>query len=203
MGDVAVKVEGGLYEVDARYFDQQIAPRLGKQPNRFSPMPLTEPLAKGLLDVARRTRQANKLSLDDGAEASFLSLRRALPFASLKGLPPEKTTELAFTGLTCRLGATVSPDRRRIHLRITQEVTEIVEVQKIQMVEENGKETTLDHPLSRESSETTTVVIDDGLAVLVPLRWQPPSAKAANKVAFLLIQPLIWIEEEERARRKQ
>ena len=105
--------------------------------------------------------------------------------------------------MSCRASVTVTADRRRVVLRITEQVTELAGVRKETVIDRKTlKEVTVESPDLAESSTATTVQADDGELVLLPVRYLPPAAREKGRVLVMLVRPLIYIEEEERERKK-
>jgi hypothetical protein len=159
-----------------------------------------------MLEVLRKngTRvRSNKVTILNGGEASFFSLRQAITYLA-KARAARRLEEdyaVAFSGFSFRGRPVASADRRRVGLTVTQDATSLLGWKKQPAWDEKGNETTLEVPNLLTTSTTATLQVDDGGLVLLPVHFQ--TAKAKDRVTVLLVQPHIYIEEEEQLRKKQ
>jgi hypothetical protein len=208
LADVAVVIEGELFEVDREFYKKEIEPQLGDGPasaaKRYA-TPVAEGVAKQLRAKAIRLN-ANKVTIPNGQESKFLSLRKAFIYTAKPKGAGRKLDEVFDTGLygvSFRARVIVSADRRRVRVNLTQDVTDLVEIKQEAVVDpETGNEARIDVPQLQNSSTSEAVQVDDGQSILLRVRSRADSVKGKERVQVLLVTPRIYIEEEERAKRK-
>jgi hypothetical protein len=208
LADCAVVLEGELYEVDRDFYKKEIEPRLGDgasgSSKRFA-TPIEDDVAKRLRAKAVRLN-TNKVTIPNGSDSKFLSSRRAFTYvARLKG-GERKLDEVlgtGFYGVSFQARVVVSADRRSVRLNLTQHVTDLIDIKKENAVDpETGQEGRIEVPQLLDTSIAGTIHVGDGISLLVPVQSRPESVKGKERVQVLLVTPLIYIEEEERAKQK-
>jgi hypothetical protein len=208
LADCAVVLEGELYEVDRDFYKKEIEPRLGdgaSGPGKRFATPVEEDVAKRLRAKAVRLN-ANKVTIPNGGDAKFLSSRKAFTYvARLKG-GDRKLDEVlgtGFYGVSFHARVVVSADRQSVRLHLTQHVTDLIDIKKENAVDpETGQEGRIEVPQLLETSTSGAVQVGDGLSVLLPVPSRSESVKGKGHVRLLLVTPLIYMEEEERAKAK-
>jgi hypothetical protein len=208
LADCAVVLEGALYEVDAEFYRKEIEPRLRdgtSGPGKRVATAVEEDVVKRLGAKAVRLN-ANKVTIPNGGESTVLSSRKAFTYAArLKGAD-RKLDEIlgtGFHGVSFHARVVVSADRRSVRLDLTQHVTDLIDIKKERAVDpETGNEGRIEVPQLLDTSISGTVHIGDGISVLVRVQSRPESVKGKERVQVLLVTPLIYIEEEERAKAK-
>lgn len=193
--DVTVEVETELYEVDQALYQKKFAPAFAK--NHSFPLALDQMEENAFRKAARRVR-ANKVTLDDGEKGRAFSLRRAIPYEGLPQQGEGKTAKVAFVGVRLDTQAQVSPDRRYVHVKLTQSGAELIGMHKQPTIDNQGNEIELAIPSVRESSTTTSITVGDSVSILIPLLVSPPGVDARGRVHLFLVTPRALIGEEER-----
>ena len=207
--DVAVDVSCQLYEADRRFLDKERPPPAGKarqeSGGRLLPYVLSD-AAAGKLGPKAIPGKSGKARLGNDREADIFSLWKGFAYRGVphREQPLQSPDETGFHGFTVRAQAAVTADRREVRLRLTEECTDLLGIGKRSVVNwRTGKEETADAPQTATSSATATIQVEDGDAVLVPLLYRPKEAKAKDRVLFLVVRPVIYIEEEERMRKAE
>jgi hypothetical protein len=181
VADVAVIVEGELYEVDAAFLGKHVKAVRGRR----VATPVAEAVAEQLRKEGTRLK-SGRAKILPGESARFFSLRSALVYPTKAGRAPAT----AFTGVTFRARVDVTPDRRFVRLALTQHSTDLL-----------GYKTEGDVKVPELAEESTTEAakVGDGAYLLLAARLAPEKAGAPGKerAAVLLVRPLIYIEEEE------
>jgi hypothetical protein len=201
--DVAVQVNVKLYEVERTFYEKEIKPHLGAGKRLASPVPedLTERLAKrGTPLRSNQTRVANNRA------AVLFSLRKAFLYAAKPAddSDPASGFATALYGVTLRTAVAVTPDRRSVCLKLTREVTDLAGIKKRTVTDpRSGEEVAVDVPELVKETTAATVQIDDGALLLMPVPSLPRASKAKDRVLLMVIEPRIYIEEEEKERSKQ
>jgi hypothetical protein len=211
--DVNVDVRSELLEVDRAHFDKKLKPRLaGKGVFALAIGPEDDDDDKvddTLPELRKHSKilKSTKTRLANGRAGTALSFRKAFTYATTpSGLRKAAggNFKVAFTGLTVKTKAVVSADRRFVRLQLQQETADLVAIKKkAVMVPPIGKLGTVESPEIVESASSTTVTVGDGCVALMPVHARLGRAAARDKVLVLLIQPLLYIEEEEKERARQ
>jgi hypothetical protein len=202
MQDVAVDLRADLFEVDRAFYDRVIRPKLrdeaGLEALVVSLSPRDEetpPDNKFLADVQKKVARlgTTKVRIANNRAAPIVGRRQAVTYtARLRGAPG-----VVFTGVRGLAHVTVSADRRFVRLKLTQESARLVGVEKKRAFDpETEKEGFIEVPDLATETTTATVEVPDGGAALVSVR----AGAARGRARFLLVQPRIYIEEEERER---
>jgi hypothetical protein len=202
--DCAVDLNAILYEVDLGFYEKQLQPKLvkGRQgPAKPFASPVDEELAKKLQKQAILVK-SSKVRIAEGKETQCFSLRKAITYISQPSPKGKVTFDTAFYGVRVKAAVAVAPDRRTVRVKLTQEVTDLVKIEKETMEGEGKKEYLLERPEFVESSSSATFKVEDGQLILLPLHCLPKTVNGKKRVKLLLIQPIIYIEEEEKLRRK-
>jgi hypothetical protein len=203
LADVAVVVDVHLYAVERDFYQKEVQPKLPKRPGK--PGPLSDTLAQKIAKQGTLVK-SNKRTIHHMRDTNFFSLQKTL-FYRAKATGGKKDTaegfKVAFYGMSFHAHALVSPDRRRIRLQVRQQMKDLAGIYKEKDVDPQTKrETTIERPNWREASSTATLQVDDGEWLLVPVLSRPKSGKLKDRVLVLLVRPMIYIEEEERIRKK-
>jgi hypothetical protein len=206
--DCAVDVQAVLYEIDRPYYDKEIKSKVSRKKEDLGkglPIPVEEAVLKKLSGKAAASR-SNQIRIGDYKEVKIFSLRKAFtytekPYSKPRG--PQDVLGVGMRGVTVQARAMVSPDRRFVRMKITQQVTDLVGMWKHRAVDLDAeKEVTVETPKLVESSITGTVEVGDGEPILVPVHYLPSEVKAKDRVLVLVVRPVIYIEEEEKERHK-
>lgn len=201
MSDVAVDLRAVLYEVDRTLYEKELAPRLRRG--------AATQVEQEVLDlVCRRGARlgSNKVRLGNREEALLLSRRKAFTYVTRPqpvgvGLFPEPLGHgIAWTGARFRAHVTVSGDRRFVDVRLIQDVAELREMTRKRVwIPDKLVLGFVDVPNLARSARTDSIEVADGMAFMVPV---VAPLEGGKRVRVLVVQPLIWIEEEERERER-
>jgi hypothetical protein len=204
LADCAVVLEGELYEVDRDFYKKEIEPRLeGAASSKRFATPIEDDVAKRLRAKAVRLN-TNKVTIPNGSESKLLSSRKAFTYvAKLKG-GNRKLDEIlgtGFYGVSFQARVVVSADRQSVRLNLTQHVTDLIDIKKETAVDpETGQEGRIEVPHLLHTSVSGAIQVGDGISVLLPIQSRPQAVKGKEYVRLLLVTPVIYIEEEERAK---
>jgi hypothetical protein len=200
--DVAVVMHARLIEVDRAWHDEHIAPVLaGKNrgPEAFSAVPVDLALAKKLKEQ-RIIVQGHQSKLAAEEKAVFLSWQRPFSFvdkSAIFGGP--RTRRTGVEGVVFHVEATVSADRCSMHLKISQDVAQLIGIEKKRLpVIGDDKEADYESPTIRRSGVASEIELEDGTTFVMPVAYRPADDKNAERRWLLLAEPMIWIEEEQR-----
>jgi hypothetical protein len=206
LADCAVVLEGELFEVDRDFYKKEIEPRLGdgaSSPGKRFATPIEDDVAKRLRAKAVRVN-TNKVTIPNGSESKFLSSRKAFTYAAkLKGAArrPDESLGTGLYGVSFQARVVVSADRQSVRLNLTQHVTDLIDIKKETAVDpETGQEGRIEVPQLLHTSISGAIQVGDGISVLLPIQSRPQAAKGKEHVRLLLVTPVIYIEEEERAK---
>jgi hypothetical protein len=197
--DLVVDVRGQLVEVERAYFGKAIKPRLAEQPEgKRGRLALDDKLLAEVREKALDSTKEQTTRLRPGGEGAFLSRRTAFTYR-----PTEKTVGVGYQGVVLKAGVSVSPDRRFVRLRLTQQVTEFVEINKETRMDPEGREYTREVPNLVERATTLNETVGDGAWLLVPVESARPGDKEKKTVLLALVHPRLVIAEEEREKLRQ
>lgn len=204
---------------DTEEFENQL---LAKLDGKMKP---DEPIRLGVKSFKR-----SKAVVQNGASGEIFSWRTAVayekrpildkgayttggPFHSIafpgapKYYPPGRETALVFPGFSFDMQPLISHDRRKMQIKLTQRVTQIVAWKKDKLrtwlPNQELKEIDLEVPVLEERTFTSNFGSLDGEPIIAVVQGQRPGARAADKVLVLVLNPIIRIEEEERALREE
>lgn len=200
LADLAVFVHVACYETDATWFIEKVEPLLRIAPGgqRLPTLLNDEGMRTALQQASRRETQTE--IIPDKEKGPIYSLRDAHIYQTRPGDPVRVAGIRAVAMLGARLEAqiAVTVDRRSVELTIRQETTELAGSRKKRVFD--GEDlVTFAVPNVVESATSDTIQVDDGKFFLVPLQYCPDKGKKL----FLVVQPVIHIEEEDKARREE
>jgi len=206
--DQAVVVRAELYEVDRRFYEKRLKPRQGKG-REDSAKRWAAVVEEGVVKALRKKavlRRGHQVKIAHDRESPIFSLRQGFvyqgqPAAAARN--PEETLKTAFAGVVCRAHVAVSADRRFVRMEMVQHVTDLLGIKEKTVLDPNtGKKALIEVPNLSDRTATASLKVGDGETVLVSVPWRPKAVKARDRVLVLLVQPTIYIEEEERERKK-
>ena len=88
-------------------------------------------------------------------------------------------------------------------MKIRQQTTTLRGIKKEGAVDPSTEEESeIEVPNLEESSTVSTIEIDDGKFIVQPVLFQFPTAKKKDGVLVMLMQPTIFIQEEEDYKKK-
>jgi hypothetical protein len=206
--DLAVIVESDLYEVERGFYQKQIEPVLAKgegaQEKRFAAV-VEESVARQLRDHGKLLRSNKVTVLNQETEKTF-SWRTAFNYqARPKSKDPENSAYLqtAFHGMTFETGVNVTADRRLVDVKLAQHTRELIDIGKELVADPaTGDDVNVDVPRFLALSTSMTLRAEDGQPIVVPVHYRPPGVGNKERLLILLVRPVIYIEEEERIRKK-
>jgi hypothetical protein len=204
---IAVVFESELHEVEPAYYKKNIEPLLKggpARPDRGFAVFAKEAVEAGLRKQGKPLHWA-KVTAPLGKETAFFSLRTVFTYQARpkRGKrPADEDYASAFYGVTFRAHVRVSADRRFVRLKLTQKVTDLLGVEQETILDRaTGERVNVEVPKLFESATKGTIEIGDGGLLLMPVRYRSREAKDKGRFWVLLVRPIIYIEEEERARR--
>jgi len=176
------------------------------------------------INMDQKPLKTGRITIQDRARGEFFSWRTVVPyeknpnlftdfgsdipgmfrFRSLeKSRDLKKETALAFPGFSFSMTPVISRDRRKMQIKLTQKVTQIVEWKKekgkLWLPNQDEKEVVMEVPVLQEARYTSNFPVLDGWPVVAVVESPRPRAQATDKVLVLLFRATIRIEEEERA----
>jgi hypothetical protein len=199
--DLIVNVHGELIEVERALFEKEIQPKLAKQPEGKRDWLVVHENDDTAAEIRKKalTTKTNDTRIADGKNDLFLSQRTAFTYQTAA-----KKKGIGYHGVTLGTGIRVTADRRFLRLALTQTVTELVEINSIQLPTKPGEEPpTVETPNLHETKTTVTVEVDDGLCVVLPVAYTRPGNTEKKTVLLTLVQPKIIIGDEEREKLRQ
>lgn len=195
--DLRVDVKSELFEVERKVYEKEFKEKLKDGQAAV----VGEKLVEELRTRGARVKDA-AASAADGETATLFSLRRAFTYVekpAAGGKPAARGSGL--TGLRLTASVSVAPDRRSVRLKVTRRLTELAGLKKRTVTDpDTGDEEEVEVPDLTESSATFGIEVDDGEPVLLPV--PAAGAKDKDRVRLLLVRPTIYIEEEEKERKK-
>jgi hypothetical protein len=197
--DLAVDVQSEVYEVDRAFYEKHFQPAVEK--GRQGPgKPFARALDGGLDRLKKEGTlvKSNQVRIANTKEAGCISLRKAFTYVSRPARRVKEDFDTAFYGFRVQAAVTVSTDRRFVRLKLTQDTTNLVEIETLK---DGGQ--VVERPKLEEASSSATFNIADGESVLVPLHFLPAAAREKDRVWLLVVESLIHIEAEERERNKK
>jgi hypothetical protein len=200
--DLDVNLRADLFELDRAVYEKEILPKLRRRAAVAVGDDIVTALQKkASLVVTHAVPTAN------GKEWRPLSLRQAFSYVkSARAGPGGQVNDYSsgFQGLTVRVTPVISPDRRTVSLKITQQATELVELKKrtrLAVLGNDVVDVAIEVPELAETAATTTVDVDDGIWALAAVAYRTPAAKGKDRVWVLAVRPVIYIGEDDKALR--
>jgi hypothetical protein len=186
LNDLAIDVKATFMSVDVKWFNAEVRQALGED----MPAKIGIELEKKLRGKSEIVQSAAK-RLGNGREEPLASIRQAFTVAKPPadgGGKPEWGVE--FTGVSLRARAAVSADRRSMKLCLDETVREPAATKK-----NDSKLKMID------KKRMGAVTIDDGAVCVWIVGYSPPTITDRGRVMVLLIEPVLFIEAEEKERR--
>jgi hypothetical protein len=202
LADVAVVMHACLVEVNRAWHDQHLAPVLateGRGPEALSAVPIDPALARKLKQQ-RIVVQGDAGKLPAEQKTVFLSWQRPFSFvAEPARLGTRETRRTGVEGVVFQVDAAVSADRRSLRLKISQDVGQLVVIEKKRLrVIRDDKGADYESPTVRHGGVAAEIELEDGVAFVMPVAYRPAGGKSGERRWLLLAEPMIWIEEEQR-----
>jgi hypothetical protein len=212
--DVLVIVNARLLEVDHAYYSKLQGRKrytmenmeelerlfLDGKPQRLkgeSPLPAPKEL--------RFLLTGDEVKIDNGGQAGILSWQKATrllpgPQQVRRG---DKDRQVVLEGVSFRVHARVSSDRRYVWLKLTEKATTLQAVSRVKAWDAARQDfVAAEVPMLDETAYSRLDLCPDGGTYAVPVRYRPRSSQAKDRWWVLNITPRIYIEEEERLIRK-
>jgi hypothetical protein len=207
LADNAVVMNARLYEVDRTFYTKQIAPLFARDEDSDERPTIVRIDGKLLRKITKQklVLEREETKIRPAAETPFLSHQTVFCFDAgpLPGKEGGKRTGSGTAGVSFKVRPLVSPDMRYLRLEISQEVAQLVGINKTKMLDvATGKDVEVESANVRKSSLTGTVQIPDTGPILMPVSYRPPGKGNEDKVWLLVARPFIWIEEEVAAARE-
>jgi hypothetical protein len=199
MADLHVYMNARVYEVGRAFYTAEVAtlftPKAGAET-----APAVVPVGGRLLQkLTRQTlvQEGDETKLRPDEVTTFLSRQTAFRYAA----GPGKRLGSGLAGVSFAVRPEVSPDRRYLRLHLTQEVADLVAIDKGTALDpRTGRAVEVDVPNVRKTTVSGTFQAEDGGPFLMPVRYRPPGEGGDGKVWLLVARPMIWIEAEARER---
>jgi hypothetical protein len=206
-----------LYEVDRTFYAKEIAPLFAtsKQGEPAAPIRLIGPELFKQITRQKMLLESEEVKIHPRQSAVFLSRQSGVQYATDKPLlarkwpgdlpqnPKTTVTGSDLAGVSFEVVARISPDRRYIQARVTQNVSQLIGIEKTKKLDPStGKETAIESPNLRKSTVTGTVKLPDGNPILMPVDYRPSDKGKEDKVWLMVARPFIWLEEEVKERRE-
>jgi hypothetical protein len=211
--DTAVVMNARLFEVDRAFYAKEVAPLFAKAKDggeRPTILSIDAVLFKKIAQM-KAFLESEDTNIRPHRDAVFLSQQSVFRYVAdlpparqendLPRVGPEKATSAAtgtgLAGVSFRVRARVSPDRRYLRLRVSQDVAQLVGIDKTKTLDSStGIEVQIEVPNLRKTTVTGTVQILDGNPILMPVDYRPREKGKEDKVWLLVARPFIWIQEE-------
>lgn len=200
LGDEAVVMNARLYEIDLTAYGKHVAGLLKKddEGNRPAVVEVGQKALKAVLE-GKLVAQSDFVKLRRNESAAFLSKQAIYRYVASRQDDREQV-RTGRSGVSFRVRPLVSPDRRFLRLEITQEVNQLVKIDKVRKPDlGSGKPVEVESPNVRRATRTGTVTLPDGGALLMPVDYLPATK---GRAWVLVARPMIWIEEEQKELRK-
>jgi hypothetical protein len=171
----------------------------------------TKPPADGKL-FARLKKQkpfltGKEVNIDPGKQGVLLTATRTInclptPDQLRQG---KKDPQAIDEGLTLSAQVHISADRRFVRVKFLEKSLEIEAIEKIKVLVdlEDGTEVVGERVFTKEASFSRARYIPDEGSILLPLHYRPPAVRKKGRWLVAEITPRIYIEEEERERRRK
>jgi hypothetical protein len=203
LNDVAVTMNAQLIEVDAEVYDKVVRPELAAGRRGPDGPAAAVPTVALFTTLARKGTvvRSSRITLANGREGPYLSLRNVFSYVHWSEGPGGKKPDeyrTAATGITLRATAVVSPDRRCVRLKLTEQATNLhgylkkPEFRGEDFVEVNVPD------LVETTTSVTVNEVDDGGALVATVAYLPKATKDRGRVLVLVLQPRIVIGEEDK-----
>jgi len=203
LSDIAVVLHADLYEVDRAFYKKHVEPLFTSKGKKPFAVPVEDGMEARLLKQTRPLKES-RVMIPSGKEGVFFSVRNGFTYLARARTPDrdeQAVTGTGFQGVTFRADVTVSADRRSLQLKMSQTATELREIVKKPVLDpDTKKKEQVESPRLANSSTTGEVEVEDGTALLLPVGYRSRIAKDNDRVWVLLLRPIIYIEEEEKAK---
>lgn len=160
-----------------------------------------------LLEKKKPTLTGKGINVDPGKEGLLLTSMK-----TIKCLPtPEqlqtgkKAPQTFDEGFTLRAQVHLSPDRRFVRAKFMEKSLEIEGVEQVKVLVDLDKEIEEVGEVvsTKEGSTSWMRYVPDGGSILLPLRHRSAALRKKERWLVVEVTPRIYVEEEERERRKQ
>lgn len=211
--DIYVIASANLYEVDEAFYKrltkakwsskadlEKLEQEVLESPKKQEP---ADALFK-LLDEQKPLRTGKKIDFVLGQEEvllSWIKSRDLLPSPEQRR-KGQKGPQRIQEGVTLRTRMTISADRRYVRAQFTEKSSEVEGVETVKVLLDDDKEADADVAFLKEMTASSARIIPDGGSLLIPLHCRPQAAREKGRWLVAKITPQIYIEEEERERRR-
>lgn len=192
--EVSVVLNARIYEVDRAFYARQVAPLFAKEDEEKGRAVVSiDGLLFKKIAGKKLIHESEPSLLRQNKTATFLSRQKVFRYDSRKG------SRAGLCGLSFSALPVVSSDRRFLTLKITQRVARLQAIEKWKILDRaTGKEVEVEAPNIGKAARTSSLIIADGAAILMPVICLPEGG--GDRVWLLLARPFIWIESEVRER---
>ena len=159
-----------------------------------------------LLEKQKPFLAGKEINIDPGKEAVLLTATKAInclptPDQLRQGKKGPQTIDESFSLIA---QVQLSADRRSVRVNFIEKSVDIEGIEKVKVIlDERGTEGVGEIVFVKESRISQSRYIPDGGRLLLPLHYRPRAVRNNDRWLVAEITPRIYIEEEERARRRQ
>lgn len=164
-----------------------------KSPGLFARLKKLKPLLSG-----------KEAHIGPGKEGVFLSSTKAANFlpAPEQLRKGKKIPQTFQEGFSLKARVHISADRRYVRIKFVEKSLEVEGTEKVDvLLDDKGAMAVGERVFLKEGSQSRTRYIPDGAGFLLPLQYRPRATKNRKRWLVVRVEPLIYIEEEERVRR--
>jgi hypothetical protein len=214
--DLAVNVSGVVYELDRKRYETELLPQLDKlliqkqpaftelkaeqrKPAAGRPVEVSDEWVKVVEKHGQKVLDGN-LRIANGRAGTLVSLRKAVEFLGAPGKHmPGEAYDVEFVGTSITATVQVPRERRSVSVNFVETHREFIEVVKGRRNDElRGVVSLVESPrVSEVVTKADVREVPDGAAVLLSV-----SGGEKDKVRVLIVRPVIFIQAEEDAIKK-
>jgi hypothetical protein len=204
LADLFVLMNARLYEVDRAFYATNVAPLFARDKGERPQVVSIDEALFRKISKEKVVLESEEDRLRPNRQTVFLSRQSVYRFTAAADNDGTKLMETGLAGVSFEVQPLVSADRRYLRLLITQKIADLLGIDKAKRLNiASGKEVEVESPNLRKTTLSGTATIPDAGAILMPVAYSPPGKDNAGKVWLMVARPYIWIEEEEKERRKE
>jgi hypothetical protein len=207
--EIYVIMKARLYEVDEAFYKKLAAAarwRTKAELEELEEKPPGDRSLFALLEKQKPFLAGKEINIDPGKEAVLLTATRAInclptPDQLRQGKNGPQTID---ESISLSAQVQLSADRRFVRTKFSEKSADIEGIETVKvLLDEKGTEGLGEIVFVKESSISQTRYIPDGGSLLLPLHYRPRAARNNDRWLVAEITPRIYIEEEEKERRRQ
>jgi hypothetical protein len=208
IADLSVIVHARLYEVDDAFYNKvKNAKRIPIEEQERIFLENKAPKGGSLHSFLDKQKPVltSEIKVGPSKEAVFLSYHTAIrclpsPEQIRKG---EKDPQLVLEGVSFLGRFHVTPDRRYLRVKFSENAVEVQSLQKVTLLEDLENKIEAETPMMLETARTQDVDIADGGTLLVAVSYRPRTLRDKKHWWVLSVSPRIYMAEEEEAIRRE